>query len=267
MPRKFAGRSPHNTYTRAIGAMVHRKNTDNVGILRHYYRGPTVAPWYNAPTLPAVPADGLVTEFRFQNALDVDTTNVWTEVAVNAGTGLTVQDERGGVAKFVNDTAEDDNYYYASKYALFQTSITQDLWLKTRIRIKDADDADWFVGLLAKADATAANEIFDSRVNGIGFYGADGSAAINCETKATTAEQNAATVDGSAVSLEDDTFKKLEIHVYLRTYVDFFVDGKHAARNTTYIPTSTLCFVFGCRNGATSTNEMSIGRTVIVQDE
>ena len=46
--------------------------------------------------------------------MDVDTTNVWAEVNDNAGTGLTVQDERGGLAKFVNDTGDNDFYYYVS---------------------------------------------------------------------------------------------------------------------------------------------------------
>jgi hypothetical protein len=212
--------------------------------------------------MPAVPLYGYYKEFTFENDLDVDSTNVWTQVAVNAGTVLTVQDERGGIGKFVNDTGDNDQYYYASKYATFQTSATQDLWFRTRIRILDVSEADWYVGLLAKADATAADEIFDSRVNGIGFYGADGSAIINCETKATTAEATA-----TSQSLTDDTFEELAFHVVLRNTVEFFINNKYVATHSTYIPTTALCFVFGCRNGTTSANAMSVGRTIVAQDE
>ncbi len=255
--------APTNLDKMAIAAFSYRKNTDPTGLLRHRGLGRNKDPMEDVPKLPAIPVYGHVEEYRFTNALHVDTTNVWNEVAVNAGTPLAVQDERGGVAKFVNDTGDNDNYYYIGVYEFVLLNSSKDVWLITRIRILDVSEADWFVGLTTKA-MNAANELFDSREDSIGFYGADGSANINAECN----KDSSATQETALGTLTDDTFMDLKFHVVNTSTVEFFINNQYVATIPTNLPDDEeMAFAFGCRNGTGGANAMSIGRTIIIMDE
>lgn len=254
--------TPVNADLMARAAFAYRKNTDPTGMLRHRGMGATRDVFEDAPKLPGVPLYGYVTTWNFQNVYDVNTTNVWTEVKDNAGASLTVQDERGGIAKFTNDTGDNDHYYYVSKYEVSKLNSSKDLWLTTRIRILDADQADWFVGLCKKV--TGADALFDARVDGIGFYGADGSANINAEAR----KNSTATASSALGTLADDTFTYLGFHVVNTSHVRFFINRSYVGSAVTNLPDDEeLAFAFGCRNGQASANAMSIGRTILILDE
>ena len=259
---KGGGSSNYNKNLRAEAANVYRKSTDPAGALRHRWQGPRDDQFYDAPALPAVSVYGYPIIYNFATALDVDTTNVWTEVNDNAGTGLTVQDERGGVAKFTNAAGDNDFYYYVSKYECAKVASGKDTWLRTRIKIADVDQADWFVGLCAKVSADDA--LFDARVDAIGFYGADGSANINVECR----KNSTATADTAVGTLADATFKFLAFHIVSTETVEFFVNGTYVSTIATNLPDDEeLAFAFGCRNGQASANSFSIGRTVLDMSE
>jgi hypothetical protein len=184
---------------------------------RHYGLGPTLDAFEDMPTLPGIPIFGYKAEYTFQNALDVDTTNVWTQVQDVAGTGLTVQDERGGLAKFVNGTNDNDFHYYVSVNEIARVNSAKDLWFFTKIRILDVSEADWFVGLCAKV--SAADALFDARVDSIGLFGTDGSALVRLEVnKDSTSVPN---TDG-VISLTDDVIWNLSFHVVNDDEVHFF---------------------------------------------
>lgn len=71
------------------------------------------------PYMPTIPAIGIYCHpllWLFKTAYDINSTNVWTEANSGTGTVLTVQDERGGIAKFTNGAGDNNYYYYFSKY-------------------------------------------------------------------------------------------------------------------------------------------------------
>lgn len=269
MPRRGGqGRHPVNKSLAAETAFLQTKPGDPQGMSRHYGLGPTLDQFEDMPVLPGIPMFGYKAEYVFQNALNVDTTNVWTEVNDNAGTGLTVQDERGGLAKFTNDTGDDDFYYYVSVNEIAALNSAKDLWFFTKIRILDVSEADWFVGICAKV--SAADALFDARVDSIGFFGNDGSAIVRLESnKDSTSVPN---TDG-VISITDDIVWNLAFHVVNNSEVHFFgglpgVRYSYLGTIATNLPDDEeMAFAFGCRNGTTSANAMSIGRTLIIQDE
>jgi len=261
-------RSPVAKGDAALSAFLRLKTGDPQGMHRHFGLGPTIDQFEDMPTLPAIPMFGYKNEYNFQDALDVDATNKWTEVNDNAGTGLTVQDERGGLAKFTNDTGDNDFYYYVSVNEIAGLVAGKDLWFYSKIRILDVSEADWFCGICAKV--SAADALFDARVDSVGFFGVDGSAIIRLEAnKDSTSTPN---TEGEK-SLVDDTIINLAFHVVGVSQVHYFA-GTPGSRYaylgsvSDNIPDDEeMAFAFGCRNGTGGANAMSIGRTIIVQDE
>lgn len=262
------GRHPVAKANAVEAAFLQVKTTDPQGMSRHKGLGPTKDQFEDMPKLPGIPMFGYKAEYVFQDTLDVDTTNKWTEVNDNAGTGLTVQDERGGLAKFTNDTGDNDFYYYVSVNEIAKVDSAKDLWFFTKIRILDVSEADWFVGLVKKV--SAADALFDARVDSIGFFGTDGSALVRLEAnKDSTSVPN---TDG-VISITDDVIWNLAFHVVNDDEVHFF--GGLPGTRYSYLGTiatnvpddEEMAFAFGCRNGTTAANAMSIGRTIVIQDE
>jgi len=211
------------------------------------------------PHQPAIGVDAHVNIFQFKTAYDVDTTNVWTEGTDGSPT-FAVQDARGGKAMISPPTGDNNHAYYITNYEIAGLSAGKGLWILGSIELADADDADWFWGLCAKV--SAADALFDARVNAVGFYGADGSALINCETKLTTASQVS-----SGESLADATEKELAIRVDGVSRAWFYVNGAYVAMRDTYIPTTELAVAFGVRNGATTgINTMTLSGIKLIQD-
>jgi hypothetical protein len=252
----------------AAEVFLRSKTTDPQGTRRHFGLGPGLDAFEDMPSLPAIPIWGYKAEYPFQNALNVDTTNVWTEVNDNAGTGLTVLDERGGIAAFTNDVGNNDFYYYVARSEIAALNSSKDLWFFTKMRILDVDQADWFIGLCAKV--SAADALFDARVDSIGFFGTDGSAIVRLEVnKDSTSVPN---TDG-VLTLSDSTIVNLAFHVVGTSEVHFF-GGLPGARYSylgtiaTNLPDDEeMAVAFGCRNGQASANAMGISRTIVIQDE
>lgn len=254
------GYSSKGQYLQALN-FLKRVSTDPTGLLRHNGAGIRNDMFQDIPSLPAVALYGFHHEWTFNNDNDTDTTNVWAQVRDAAGTSLTVQDERGGVAKFTNAAGDNDHHYYMSKYEIAQVVSGKDLWFRGKVKIADVDQADWFFGLSARL--SAADALFDARVNAVGFYGLDGSANINCESKATTAE----TTTTTGKTLTDATFEELSFHVVSNTTVEFFINDVYVATHRTYIPSTEMCVAFGCRNGQASANSMSLSRITLTMPE
>lgn len=240
---------------------IHQKYQDPRGSMRHRGRSSLTDPLHYAPILPSVPVDGLVNVWDFENAHDVDTTNVWDETADGSGTSLTVQDARGGFAKVTNSAVEDEYYFYQSKYEVAKISSTKDMWFRSRFIVGDADEADFFIGLCARL---ASGTLFANRVDSIGFYAEDGSTTINIEA----GKDGTATQVGTSGVLADDTEITVELHVSQDDKIYFFINAENVGEITTNLPDDAeLAFSFGIQNGTGSANTLQVGRTVLLQDE
>lgn len=216
------------------------------------------------PTQPALGIDAYTKIFNFTNAYDVNTTNVWDEAAVGTGTGLTVQDARGGKAKATNGALDNNYYTYQSKYEVAGLVAGKGLWILGSVEILDVDEADWFWGL---CERLASGNLFDNRVDAVGFYGADGSASINCECSKTTASQST-----NKGTLADATEKHLGIYVDGVSRAYFYISDSagnlaYVTNISTYIPTDLMTVSFGCRNGTGSANSLTVGEIKLIQDK
>jgi hypothetical protein len=255
-------RHPSSARISSLVSQIVRKYQDPVGTRRYRGRNRVTDQYhYIEGAAPVKPIYGHTLSWGFVNANDVDTTNVWDESNSGAGTSLTVQDEVGGYAKVTNGGGDNNYYYYFDKYEKLAIATDKDIYLRTRMKVGDVDEADVFIGMCKKL---AAGDIFDNRVDAIGFYMADGSAVINCEcSKDSTATQTA-----SSVSATDGDEITLMIHVISNHTVEFFINESWAVEIKTNLPDDEeMAFCFGIRNGTGAANTLSVGRTDALMDE
>ncbi len=263
------GRSRHPV--KKFGALgllgaIYQRYGDPVGQIRHRGQNRTTDPLHYAPNMPPIPTFGHLNAWNFSTEHDVDTTNVWVETAVGGGS-MAVVDQHGGYAKITNGGSDNNYAFYESKYEIARLQAEKDLWFRSHFIVGDVDEADVFVGLCTRL---ASGNMFDNRVDSIGFYLSDGSPTLNIETS----KDGSATQTPTELSIGDGVEVGITIHVLNTTTVLFYagVDGvegdTYVGEHILTIPDDTeLAFSFGVRNGTGSANTMSIGRTVLIQDE
>lgn len=229
---------------------------------RHDGGGSTKGPF---DALPINPPFVHPVMFKFQTALDVDTTNVWTQVAVGSGTALTVQDARGGKAKVINGGTDNDTYNYFSKYEVAKIANGKDLWFMTTIAIADVSEADLFVGL---CKLLGSGTLFDNRLDAVGFYMTDGDATLFAECNKNGTPTQATT----SIDLADGIEKTIVFHIRSIGQVDFFVGDsvnklQHTNTITTNLPDDEeMAVAFGVRNGTGAANNLTISTIHVPQD-
>jgi len=247
-------RSPAGKGALAMGGF-YEIGTDEDGDLRTNIGGREFGVFDLLPSNPALSPRVRIVRTQFQTAYDVHAT-VWDESKQNDGTPLAVQDAIGNKAKFINDTGDNDFYYYEYVYEKAKLQAGKDLWFYTSIEIDDVDEGDMFVGLCADL---ATGNLFDDRVDCIGFTIADGDADLNAVcTKDSTGDPTSCSFD-----LTDETECWVGFHSNGTTYVDFFAGAKgsetHRKRILLNLPDDEiLAPAFGLRNGKAAANEMTI---------
>jgi len=238
-------------------AGFYQKSTDPSWLRRHD-GGPMDSMPVNPPYLHPV-------VFKFQDAYDINTSNVWSEAASGSGTGLAVQDARGGKAKFTNGGSDNNYYSYFSKYEVAKLASGKDLWFWTTIAIADVSEADLFVGLCAKL---GSGDIFDNRVDAVGFYMTDGDETLFCECN----KDGTPTQTTSGVDLADGIEKFVGFHVKSNTKVEFYVgDSGNKPQLVTSMSTNLpddeeMTVAFALRNGTTAANALTISAIHCPQD-
>lgn len=226
---------------------------------------------------PALPIPAHCHVFKFQNAYDVNTTNVWTEGAVGSGTGLTVQDSRGGVGKVTTAATDNDFYQYSSKYEIFKIADGKHLWFWGGFQVSDATQSDIIFGLGARINGggtiDATHNVFDTgagnRLDFMGFRKDDGDAYLDAECR----KDGTATSSTAVLTAADATDIFVGMHVIEDDRVEFFAGASvsalddNVAKITTNLPDNEeLAFIFGFRNGASGAESMSVYKAVIIQD-
>jgi hypothetical protein len=205
---------------------------------------------------PAVSPDTRVIHMPFLDDYDINTTNRWDESNSGSGTSLTIQDAIGNKAKVTNGGLDNNYYYYELKYEKAQLQSGKDVWFYTSIEIGDVDEADLFVGLCADL---ASGDLFDNRVDCIGFTLADGSAIL----QAVCTKDSTGSPTSTALTLSDATEYWVGFHSNGTSYVDFFAGIKGAETQRVRISTNLpddeiLAPAFGIRNGTGGANTLTI---------
>jgi len=248
-----------------LSAGLYRNHDDPQGLMRNNAGTPTRGLMDGVPLLIPYSRPKI---WNFDNAYDVNTTNVFTQGAVGSGTPLACAGM--GLGLFTNAAADNDFYQYWSKYTVAAVTDGKGIWFRCPITISDALQSDVYVGLadlINGGSIDAVHTIFDlgagNRIDGIGFKKTDGDAIIYAECMNTGLRTTVAV--GTLVSAAEIV---LGFHVDTDGAVYFFVDDVYAGFINTYLPGSRtdLYFQFGLRNGEAVAKNMQIGQTVLMQD-
>jgi hypothetical protein len=250
-----------------------QKYDEDLWGLRHWNRRESEGWNHNQREEPSFPLLGHGNVFwMFRKAGDVSADS-WIITESGAGTQLALQDENGGVAKFINGAADNNFQSYRSRAELLQIPSAGVISFRTRVRILDVSQGDLFVGF---CENVTGKDIFDNRLNSVGFYTLDGSGLLYVENGigGVMTQSGPLVVPGSSPAipigqLVDEQWAELAFSIQInplvpRTAVNFFKNGLHLRTNITNMPTAAMAFYFALRNGQAVANELSITTTVLL---
>ena len=180
----------------------------------------------------------------------VDTTHYpgWTVTGITAtSTGtLVMADAAGGWLNLTGGTHDGSGIQMQSDGEMYIPAANKDIYFEAAIKIADADDIDWFLGLAS----TDTNVFSTDPSDIIAFRGDDGDANIDFQTrKATSGDQADTTSDVS-----NGTAVLLGFHVRGVTNVTPFINGTALTPVTATIPIVEMALTFGMLNGGTTGN-------------
>jgi hypothetical protein len=173
---------------------------------------------------------------------------VWAETNSGAGTPLVAIDIAGGGARVTNGGGDNNFYFYESAQELVQIIANRDFWYEFEFQTNEATQNDLFVGV---CERLGAGNLFDNRVNAIGFKKDDGDTNIDFITCVAGVETVTAAVD----TLVADTDFRLGFRYdsdpgVIRIYTGQGTDeAVQVGVITTGFPTPLMCVSFGIRNG------------------
>lgn len=175
----------------------------------------------------------------------------WVITTTEAGGGSAseaLEDADGGVLVITNDAADDDNDFLqwaggaGNAIEAWKFEATKKLWFKARVKLSDATQSDFVIGL--QITDTSPLAVSD----GVYLQSDDGDANLDCHvTKDSTSTSSAA-----ASTLSDDTWCTLGFFYNGSDEVVFYKDdSKIASLATTNLPDDEeLAISFGLQNGA-----------------
>lgn len=215
--------------------------------------------WHDVIQRPGSPLEKPPLRWYFLVSGDVGS-SAWTIASSGSGTPLALIDKRGGWAQSINGSG-DNNYY--SYFSLSEVAAPVDgskIWFNTEIELGDVDQMDYFMGLCAKL---GSGNLWDNRVDNIGFKLTDGSAVLT----ATVANGGVEETESTGVTLTDETEYKLAFVVTGASRVDFYVNSNWVCAITTGLPEDEeMALAHGVRNGQGVANEHSLGTTQVLLD-
>jgi len=245
------GGRDHPRYS-GIRAMLNawRKGEDNIGILRHNAGQPDLGLLHYMPQTPSRGLEKVRSKiYTFNSRADVVTNTVnaneyvWKEGSSGSGTPLAVIDVVGGGCQFINGAVDNNYYYYESDAEFCELSMGKDLWFRIYLQISDATQSDFFAGVCARL---ASGNLFDNRVDAVGFHSEDGDTNIDFQARNVTGSGDAL-AQGTLVNNTDII---LGFHWNASAnQVEFWIDDTYVTRinDFLYFPTTEMCVSFGMR--------------------
>ncbi len=238
---------------------LYQYKSDPLGMLRNNEKNTLKAWWHDAPNKPASPLRRPPLRWYMLNTEDVDASS-WAITESGSGTQLALTDERGGWAISTNGAGNDEHIYYFSLSEIAALVDGKHVWFITEIQVGDVDEADLFVGLCTKL---GSGNLFDNRVDSIGFTMADGSGLVSTEARIN----GAAEAESTGVTIGDGDTVELAFVVTGQSRIDFYVNNAYANSLTAGLPTDEdMALAFGLRNGQAVANTLSIATTTVLLD-
>ena len=129
----------------------------------------------------------------------------------------------------------------------FLPAANLDIWCECSLRAEDADDIDWYFGLIN----TDADLWTGEPTEIIAFSGDDGDANIDFQVR----DGGAGAAADTGTDLADGIAIRLGFWVKGVTEVEPYINGVAQTAVITNIPTNLTRLTFGMRNGATTANQ------------
>lgn len=254
-----------------IRAMLNawREPSDNTGIQRHNAGQANFALLHYMPQIPSYGLEKVRTKiYTFCDYSDCVTDTIvgneykWTETSAGSGTPLAPLDVVGGGGRFVNGALDNNYYAYQSGGEFCQLQADKDMWFRITLQISDATQSDFFAGICARI---GAGNLFDNRVDAVGFHSEDGDTNIDFEMRNVTGPGDSL-AQGTLVDATD-IILAFRWDSY-NNHANFWIDDVYINRiiDTTYMPTTEMCVSFGCRNGEAAAKTMIVKEILVVQE-
>jgi len=259
--RTKAQRHDHTSWLLAQLGLA-RYNIDPPGVLRNFNNDEQDTPFHHQLARPAFPMLGHGNVIWFFKKLSDCSTDSFVRTEVGSGAQLALQDEQGGVAKFLNGSSDNDSQQYFSIAEVMQIPTEGTITFLSEVRIDEAVECDMFFGFCERGV-----DLFDGRQNSVGFYSTDGSAGLNIESNIA----GDARLETNEATIVPETWHKIGISIqcdseWSRRAINFFFDGVFLATFISKIPTAAMCLAFGLRNGAAVANGMSLSSSYLLRD-
>lgn len=169
--------------------------------------------------------------------------NDWVITTVEAGAGDATEalaaDERCGALLLTNDAADNDYDALQSTEETWTLTAGKQLWFETRMKISDATQSDFFVGL-SITDTTAL-----AATDQVGFLKADGSTAVSAVSLKDSSGTTTASVHTMSTS-----YVVLGFHWDGVSKIKFFVNRALVASHTSGVPDDeNLALTIHIQNG------------------
>lgn len=173
----------------------------------------------------------------------------WTVTETDAGATETLANVDGGVLLLTNTAADDDLVALQNKAETFLFASGKQLWFKARMKVSDATQSDFVMGLQI-TDTTPL-----AVTDGVYFQKTDGSAV--CSLKVT---KNSTTTTTTAATIVDDTWVTLGFVYNGIDRIDIYVDDNRVASSVTtnLVDDEELTISFALQNGEAVAKTMSI---------
>ncbi len=196
---------------------------------------------------------------HFTPSLIVSTTSYpgYTVTQITAGT-LVMADAAGGWLNLTGGAADGRGIQMQAAGEAFIPAAEKDIWFEASIKIADADDMDWFVGLAS----TDTNVFSTDPTDIIAFRGDDDDTNIDFQARKAGAGAQADTGSDTA----NTTAVRLGFWVKGVTSIVPYINGVAQTAVTANIPVVEMCLTFGALDGATTaSNTLGLDWYRIVQ--
>ena len=178
----------------------------------------------------------------------------------------TISDADGGILAFYPANADNDNTFMEWKATdnvstaseIFTLESGKKLWFKTKFKVSDTGDSDFFVGLKS-ADTTPLT----APVDGVWFQSDDGDDYLDLQVYKASAAVLAQT---QIYTMVDDTYITCGFY-YDGSALHYFVnDVELVSSSGISIPTAALTISFGVQNGSANARTMSIDYIATIKE-